>query len=299
MLYSLNRSELKRLRQVDLPVFEFRNVEMLSALFRTDPDIVRAILPKPLVPADEPLAQAFVARYPETNFGLSYNEGALFLRAVYKDEPGWYCLAMPVDNDMALVGGREQFGYPKKIAEEITLERTGNQVMGRVIRRGVEVLHIEAELSEAVSAAALDAIGPKVEDLQGRPCRKVVAFLFKFFPSPDGRGFDYRPRLMREAVLFRPRDDVRSGAGKLEMVSSPYDPLGDIPVRDLLDVSYGTWDNDMLPGRVVARVRNPLGFARHAMFKQDYVGWALDSDEFAAPVERRERRRRRKALKRY
>jgi acetoacetate decarboxylase len=299
MSYSLNRSQLERLRKIDLPVFEFRNVEMLSALFRTDPAVVRATLPKPLVPANEPLAQAFVARYPETNFGLSYCEGALFLRAVYKDEPGWYCLAMPVDNDMAMVAGREMFGYPKKIAEEITLERTDSHVMGSVIRRGVEVLHIEAELTDTVSAATLDAVGPEVDDLQGRPCRKVVAFLFKFFPSPNGRGYDYLPRLVREAVLFRPRDDVRSGAGKLDLVSSPYDPLGDIPVRDLLDVSYGTWDNDMLPGRVVARVWNPFRFIRYATFKQDFVGWALNRGEPPVRPERRERRRRRKVTSRY
>jgi acetoacetate decarboxylase len=298
MLYALNRSQLKRIRQSDL-IYEFRGVEMLSALFRTDPDVARAALPKPLAPADEPLAQAFVARYPETNFGVTYSEGALFLRAVYKDEPGWYCLAMPVDNDMAMVGGREHFGYPKKIAEEITLERTGNHVIGRVVRRGVEVLHIEAELTDTVSPSTLDAVGLEAADLEGRPCRKGVSFLFKFFPSPDGRGFDYVPRLVREVVLFRPRDDLRSGAGKLELASSPYDPLGDIPVRDLIDVGYGTWDNDMLPGRVVARVKNPLSFARHAMFKQDYVGWALDRDELPAPLKRRERARRWKALQQY
>ena len=139
MLYSLTQSEMKHLRQMDfLP--GFRGAEILSALFRTDPEVVQAILPRPLVPADEPLAWALVARYPQTNFGLSYNEGALFLRVVHKGEPGWYCLAMPVDNDMAMISGRETFGYPKKIAEEITLERTDNHVMGRVIRRGVEVL---------------------------------------------------------------------------------------------------------------------------------------------------------------
>lgn len=299
MLYSLNRSELKRLRQIDFPVAEYRSAEMLQAVFRTDPDVVQAVLPKPLVPADEPLGWALVARYPETNFGLSYGEGALFLKAVYKDEPGWYCLAMPVDNDMAMVAGRETAGFPKKIAEEITLERTGSQVMGRVIRRGVEVLHIEAELSDDVSATTLDALGPEVDDLEGRPCRKAVAFLFKFFTSPDMRGFDYLPRLVRGVVLFRPRDDVRSGAGKLEMISSPYDPLGDIPVSDLLEVSYGTWDNDQLPGRVVARVKNPLGFARYAWFKHDFVGWALQKDEMPPPPERRERRKRRKAIKQY
>ena len=77
---------------------------------------------------------------------------------------------------------------------------------------------------------------------------------------------------MREVVLFRPRDDLISGTGKLVVASSPYDPFGDIPVLDLMNVVYGTWDNDMLPGRVVARVSNPLNFARHAMFKEDYVG---------------------------
>jgi acetoacetate decarboxylase len=274
---------------------------MLWAQFRTDPDVVRAILPKPLGPADEPLARAFVARYPETNFGVSYSEGALFLRAVYKEEPGWYCLAMPVDNDMAMVGGREQFGYPKKIAEEITLERNGDHVIGRVVRRGVEVLHIEAELIDPVGVAALDAVGPAVSDLEGRPCRKGVSFLFKFTRSPDGRGFDFVPRLVREVVLFRPRDDLTSGTGKLEMASSPYDPLGDIPVRDLIDVSYGTWDNDMLPGRVIARVRNVLGFARHAMFKEDYVGWFLDKGESELPPlpNRRERGRRWKTMQEY
>ena len=298
LLYALDRSQLKRLRRTDL-VYEFRNVEMLSALFRTDPTVVKAILPKPLVPAEEPLAQAFIARYPETNFGVSYSEGALFLRATYKDEPGWYCLAMPVDNDMAMVGGREQFGYPKKIAEEITLERVGDQVVGRVVRHGVEVLHIEAELTDPLSTTTLDAIGPEVEDLEGRPCRKGVSYLFKFSPSPDGRGFDYVPRLVREVVLFRPRDGQMSGAGKLEMASSPYDPLGDLPVLDVMEVGFGIWDNDMLPGRVVARVNNPLSFARHAMFKQDYVGWALDSGALPPPLKRRARTKRWKAMREY
>jgi acetoacetate decarboxylase len=207
---------------------------------------------------------------------------------------------MPVDNDMAMVYGREQFGFPKKIAEEITLRRNGDHVIGRVLRRGVEVLHIEAELTDRVDRADLDTVGPAVSDLEGRPCRKVVSFLFKFSQSPDGRGFDFVPRLVREVVLFRPRDDLMSGTGKLEMVSSPYDPLGDIPVRDLMEVTYGTWDNDMLPGRVVAKVSNALGFARHAMFKTDYVGWFLDQGEqLPPPTGRRERARRRKTIQEY
>jgi acetoacetate decarboxylase len=298
MLYALSKSEMERLRQVDFPLFEYLGAEMLSALFRTDPDVVQTILPKPLVPADEPLGWAFVARYPETNFGLSYSEGALFVRAVYKGEPGWYCLALPVDNDMAMVAGRETVGFPKKMAERITLERTDNHVMGSVIRRGVELVRIEAELTGPVSASSLDAIGPEVDDLEGHPCRKLVAFSFKSSFSPSG-GFEYLPKLVRNVLLMRPRDEIRSGTGKLEMVSSPTDPLGDIPVWDLLDVSYGTFDNDQLPGRVVARVKNPLRFFRYAAFKQDWVGWALQQDELPKRPERSERRRRQKAIRQY
>ena len=298
MLYALSKSEMERLRQVDFPLFEYLGAEMLSALFRTDPDVVQTILPKPLVAADEPLGWAFVARYPETNFGLSYSEGALFVRAVYKGEPGWYCLALPVDNDMAMVAGRETVGFPKKMAERITLERTDNHVMGSVIRRGVELVRIEAELTGPVSASSLDAIGPEVDDLEGHPCRKLVAFSFKSSFSPSG-GFEYLPKLVRNVLLMRPRDEIRSGTGKLEMVSSPTDPLGDIPVWDLLDVSYGTFDNDQLPGRDVARVKNPLSFFRYAAFKQDWVGWALHEDELPMLPERSERSRRQIAIRQY
>jgi acetoacetate decarboxylase len=299
MLYALSQSEMERFRNWDVPAYEYRSVEMLSAMFRTDPDVVRTILPKPLVPPDDPVGWAYVWRCPESNVAdLSYTEGALFVRAVYKGEPGWYPLAVPVDDDMAMIGGREWMGFPKKIAEDISLERTGNQVMGRVIRRGVEVLRIEADLDDAVETPAFDAIGPEVDDLAGRPSWKLVAFVFKHFPSPGG-GFDYLPRLVRGVMLCRPRDDVRSGTGRLELVSSPYDPLGDIPVRDLLDVSYGTWDNDQLPGRVVARVWNPFGFIRYAAFKADFAGWAFQQDELPVRPGRRERRRRKKAIKQY
>jgi acetoacetate decarboxylase len=298
MLYSLTKSEMDRFRKMDLPVFEYLGVEMLSALFRTDPDIVQTILPKPLVPADEPLGWVFVARYPETNFGLSYNEGALFVKAEFKGEPGWYCLALPVDNDMAMVAGRETVGFPKKIAEKITLERTDNHVKGSVVRRGVEILHVEAELTDPVSAANLDAVGPEVDDLEGHPCRKFVAFSYKSSFSPTG-GLDYLPKLVRNILLMRPRDEIRSGTGKLEMVSSPADPLGDIPVRDLLDVSYSTFDNQQLPGRVVARVKNPLGFARYAMFKMDFAAWYLAQDDIPPRPERSERKRRQRAIKQY
>jgi acetoacetate decarboxylase len=269
MLYTLSRDELATLRSGHIDP-EFTGAEMLMASFRTDPDVVRRILPKPLKPAPRPMAVAFVARYPETNFGCVYNEGALFLNATHRGEEGLYCLSMPVDDDMAMIGGREQFGFPKKMAE-ITLEQEGSRRIGRVVRKGVEILRIECETTDDAEDADLERFSTAGEDSAGKPCRNAVSYLFKFFPSAKGDGFDYLPRLIRQVTVFRPRPGLKKGDGEVVLTSSPFDPLGDVPVEEVQVCIYGLWDNTMLPGRRVARVWNPLRFARHAFFKTDFA----------------------------
>jgi acetoacetate decarboxylase len=297
MLYALDRSQVRQLRGQDW-VWEFRGAEMLWAMFRTDRQVVERILPKPLKCPPEPLATAFVGWYPSTNFGLSYREGGLFLGASYKGEEGVYCLAMPVDDAMAMAGGREQFGFPKKVADAITLDRQNDLVVGRVVRRSCEILRLECELAEPTTEHVLEFLGPVAADLDGRPCRKGVTFLFKYFFSPSGRGLDYVPRLVRQVTLLRPRADTRTGKGTVSLASTAADPLGEVPVREVLAFTYGLWDNDMLPGRVVGRAWNVPGFLPHAMFKLDFFPHALTSDVLARQ-DRRQRTARWKAIRRY
>lgn len=285
MLYSLPRKAVAKLRKTYL-LPDFPNAEMVVATFRTDPAIAKEILPRPLSLPEEALATAFVARYPETNFGLVYNEGALFLHCQYKEEKGMYCLAMPVDDDMAMVGGREGMGYPKKLADKITIDTADDSVVGSVVRKGTEILRIECELAGEVDEASMETLGVPTVDWDGVACYNVISFLFKFFPGPGG-GFDYRPKLIREPVLFRKQGTVRQGSGSVILTSTPQDPLGDVPVGELVSLFYGTWRNTMLPGRVVARVWNPLRFARHAYFKQDGAVFLLETYDPAAAARRK------------
>ena len=274
MIYAMGRSALKRLTQRDIEA-KFPGAEMLLALYRTDPEVVKKILPKPLKPYREPLVMAFIARYPATNFGCVYNEGALCLFATYNGEVGGYCVAMPVTDDMAMVAGREVHGFPKKIAEEISLERTGNTVHGRVVRKGSEIMRMSCELTEKATLSDYTGLFPdanaEARDLKGKPCIRLVSFLFKFFLASSQVGFDYVPRLVRQVSLFRPREDLMKGPGEVVLSSSPYDPLGEVPVRKVEMIGYGTYDNDMLPGRVVGRAWNLWKFLPHAVFKTDFL----------------------------
>lgn len=296
-MYTLSKREMQHLSTTQPFLAQFTDAEVLSVLFRTDPDFVREVLPRPLRPAAEPIGQAFIARYPRTNFGVTYNEAAVFVLTSHRGEPGLYCLTMPVDDDVAMIGGREQFGFPKKIAEQITLNRDGDTVTGRVVRKGAEILSLGAQLTEH---ANLDEIRPpamrRSVDLDGQRCYPMTCFLFKAFMSPDGRRFDYLPRLVREVVLMRPADDLMTGTGKVAFHSSPQDPLGDIPVRDIIGVTYGTWTNTMLPAKVVGRAFNLPEYLRHTTARED--GWAYLL-EHASPRDRRERRRTWRAIRRY
>jgi acetoacetate decarboxylase len=270
MLYSLTKEQLKKLFNLH-HLSDFINAEMLVATFKTNMDVVKEIIPRPLIPTKDALATAFVARYPETNFGCVYNEGALFIHCEYRGEKGLYCLSMPVDDDTAMIGGRESYGYPKKMAEIITLEHENNRVLGTVIRKEVEILRIEGQLGNETSENVFDDLGKSIADWDGVPSYLVISFLFKYFQSPNGSSFDYFPRLIRQPILFRRQGKISEVTGKVLLSSTPCDPLGEIPVGEIKEMFYGKWHNTMLPGKVIAKIWNPIRFARYAFFKNDSV----------------------------
>jgi acetoacetate decarboxylase len=249
----------------------FFDAEVAMVFFRTEAGVVERILPPPLSPPPEPLAMAFVARYPRTNFGSVYNEAALALVAEHRGELGGYILTMPVTEDMACILGREIFGFPKKIADEISLQRTEGEVRGRYVRRGRELLSLRLPFEEEVEGRELlERLGSLGTRTRGEGW-EAVSYNFKFFLSPELSGFDYRPRLVRQVTLFRPLGRVRlSYRFDLTLRSSETDPLGEVPVVEPLFGFYGTFQNTMEAGEVVAEVEES-DFMRYAFFKLDHL----------------------------
>jgi acetoacetate decarboxylase len=226
--------------------YDFYNAEVLSVFYETKQEIIERLLPPPLKPATYPIAFVFVANYPETNFGISYLESALFLRASFEGEEGNYCLSMPVTSDMALIGGREMFGFPKKIGL-IDIKRQGQEVHGWTERHDFRFLDVWASLTGAFNV-------PEVQDLFTQASdSNVVIYNFKYFPAPDGQGFDYNPRLMREEVAFRP-SSIEAGEAKLSLQSSQTDPWGEVEVVRVLGATYTIGNNSMQMGSIVAEV---------------------------------------------
>jgi len=187
------------------------------------------------------------------------------LRAEFQGEEGNYCLAMPVTNDMALVLGREVFGYPKKMGS-IQFTRRDKDIEGTTERHGLRFFEVRAKLTgkfnvEDAFSVLAEILGPGVN-------RVVVTYNFKYFPAPEGKGFDYHPRLIREEVEFRPLS-IEVGEAEISLQPSAFDPWAEVEIVRPLGGIYTIGNNFMRPGRVVAEA-DPLAFLPYAFLKLDF-----------------------------
>lgn len=233
--------------------FLLGNVNMVMVIFKTDPAVVERIIPPPLKPAPEALGTAYVAEFQQPNFIAPYNEAAVSLQVQYKDEIGSYCLAMPVDHDMAMAAGRELYGFPKKIADSITLTRKGNAVHGLCIRHQIPIIEIKATMQT-----------PFPESFTATPW-----FLIKAFPGLDGISVDEHPRLLRvvNKIDYGP---IEIGPGELTLGKSADDPLYEIPVLEVTTAAFITQTNIWLqPAKVVAEL-NPQDCYPYLFTKWDW-----------------------------
>ena len=250
------------------PTADFTDAEMLNLFWETTPEAIATLLPPPLKPASNPLVAAFIAFYPSTNFSVPYHESALLIRASYKGEEGWYCLSMPVTDDMAMAGGREGWGYPKKMAD-IAFSREGDSVTGYTERHGIKFMQVEARLTGEVNDdnAALDELLALGVNPEGEFSERV--YLFKHSHSPVKTGiFDYPPLLVEGHTRFRPKT-FKWAEVEIQLTESAYDPWNEVPVERMLGGFYTVGDNSMLHGRVLQKV-NEFEFLPYSFLKYEF-----------------------------
>ncbi len=241
---------------------------MLWLVWETTPEAISTILPPPLKPAAKPVALAFLANYPSTNFSVPYKESALLIRASYKGSEGYYCLSMPVTDDMAMAGGREGWGYPKKMAN-ISFSRTGDSAEGYTERHGIKFMQVKAKLTNKVNDdnAALDELLALGINPNGEFSDR--SFLFKHSPSPVANGiFDYPPLLVEGFTRMRPKTFLWAET-EIDITASKFDPWGEVPVERMLGGFYCVGDNSMLHGKVLQKV-NALEFLPYAFLKWEF-----------------------------
>src|SRR6476620_8191711 len=97
------------------PPYRFVNREYLIVTYRTDPDALRAVIPGPLEMAQPIVKYEFIRMPDSTGFG-DYTESGQVLPVTFRGKASAYVHAMYLDDESPIAGGRELWGFPKKLA---------------------------------------------------------------------------------------------------------------------------------------------------------------------------------------
>jgi acetoacetate decarboxylase len=221
--YVKTLEQVKQAAETD-PEFLQSTVRSIRCVYETDPAVARALIPRPLEAAERPeiqltLSQVTIHVAPELDIEIG---SAIFgAAAIYDGVPGTWLVTMPMTSEAAVVGGRETYGEPKKIAD-IDFRLEDGRGSATVTRMGVPYIEVRGALGEELGARFF------VEH----------AYCIKALPSCEkGKDFDVDPLLVRLEWSQEHRRVARM-EGELILRDSAFDPVADVPVRRLLRMEY-------------------------------------------------------------
>ena len=202
--------------------YRFVDREYMIITYRTDPDAIAAVLPEPLV-APNPIVKYEFIRMPDsTGFG-NYTESGQVIPVTYKGKPGSYVHSMYLDDDAPIAGGREIWGFPKKLAAP-SLTASKDVLLGTLDYGTVRVV--------------TGTMGYKYKPLD--PAKVLIgmrepSYLLKIIPHVD-----CTPRIC-ELVTYALEDVTVKGAWEapaaLELFEHALAPVARLPVREVCRAS--------------------------------------------------------------
>ncbi|HSB97823.1 MAG TPA: acetoacetate decarboxylase family protein [Spongiibacteraceae bacterium] len=216
------------------------NVRGLRAIYETEPEIHAALLPRPLTPGARPEifvqfsnVQLFLSEGRTTEIGAA----TVGVSCEYEGIKGFYVLAMPMENDMIVIGGREVYGEPKKVATT-QFKLADNKIAASVNRHGVDFLEMRGEIGAST--------GPQ-QFLEQMFCIKALPSAARD-DTFDGEVFltllDWKRNFTDVKTVLNP---------EIIMRESKFDPIIDVPVKRIVSMVF-TEGGTVNSGRVLRSI---------------------------------------------
>jgi acetoacetate decarboxylase len=216
--------------------YRFVNREYMVISYRTDPRALEAIVPEPLKIISDIVKYEFIRMPDSTGFG-AYTESGQVIPVEFNGERGSYVHNMFLNDHPPIAGGRELWGFPKKLASPC-LE--------------IDVDTLVGTLDYGKLRIAVGTMGYKHRTL----AHDVVlaglyepSFLLKTIPNADGT------TRICELVRYYLEDITLKGAwtGPAALALYPHAlaPVAELPVREIASATHLIADLTLGLGSVV------------------------------------------------
>ena len=218
--------------------YRFVNREYLIITYRADPAKLRAVVPEPLeVDEREPPVKYEFIRMPDSNGFGDYTESSQVIPVSFRGRRGGYTHCMFLNDEGPIAGGRELWGFPKKLAQP---------------RLRTEIDTLVGTLDYGPLRVATGTMGYKhreADRVQVKASLEAPNFLLKIIPHVDGR-----PRIC-ELVEYRLEEVTVKGAwtgpGALSLAPHALAPVAELPVREVVSATHIVTDLTLGLGQVV------------------------------------------------
>jgi acetoacetate decarboxylase len=215
--------------------YRFFDREFMVITYRTDPARLRAMVPEPLK-LPEPLVKYEFIRMPDsTGFG-DYTETGQVVPVTFKGRKGTYQIAMYLNDHPPIAGGRELWGFPKKL---------GNPSLRK------EVDTLVGTLDYGPVRVATGTMGYKHRAID---CATVLStlkepnWLLKIIPHVDGT-----PRICELVEYYLEDIDLKgcwTGPAALELHQHALAPVAELPVLEIVSAVHLRTDLTLGLGKV-------------------------------------------------
>ena len=216
--------------------YRFFDREFFVITYRTDAAAIEKILPAPLS-FDKPLVKYEFIRMPNsTGFG-DYCESGQVIPVSLNGVKGGYSHAMFLNDGPPIYGGRELWGFPKKLAQP-SLRDEMDTLVGTLDYGPIRI----ATGTMGFKHRALDLDAVKSSMLEPN-------YLLKIIPHVDGS-----PRICELVRYFLTDVTVKeawSGPAALELHPHALAPIAELPVREIISAVHLRADLTLGLGEVV------------------------------------------------
>jgi acetoacetate decarboxylase len=222
--------------------YRFVNREFMVITYRTDLDALRAVVPEPLQITDPLVKYEFIRMPDSTGFG-DYTESGQVIPVSFEGVHGGYVHSMYLNDHPPIAGGRELWGFPKKLASPVfdveidTLVGTLDYGKVRIAKATMGFKHRSVDAAGILAALS------------------TPNYLLKIIPHVDGS-----PRICELVRYFTTNVTVKgawAGPASLELHPHALAPVADLPVLKIESALHFIADLTLDLGTVVFDYLSP------------------------------------------
>lgn len=217
---------------------QFRDAEILTLFYRSDPDMIRFLLPPPVQPIGDVVA-IHIYQMNDTDWLGAYTEANVMCGATLPGGvSGAYSTNLVLQSDIGVAHGREVHGQPKKYGHP-KLEIRGDLIVGTVERNGIEI--ITGTLAYKQKKAKASALSKHfdfannlnlkaIDHIDGTPAIRQIT-----------------SRRLSDVVVH----ECWSGPCTVELRANAQLPVHRLPVVEPLEGFYWRADFTLVPGEIL------------------------------------------------